>query len=74
MKALEGLKAMAIKPAAPAMDAMEPDEEDEGGEDDSPLMGAATDLIAAVKAGDAAGVAEALRTAYEACANEDGEE
>jgi hypothetical protein len=66
--ALEGLKAMAMKPspltASPAMEA---------GDDESadPKMAAVTpaaqDLIAAIKMGDAQGVARALLDAYEGC-------
>lgn len=66
MSALAGLKAMAMKPspltASPAM---------EGGDDESadPKMAAVTpaaqDLIAAIKTGDAQGVARALLDAIE---------
>lgn len=66
MKALEGLKAMAIKPATP----MPMEEESEA---ESPLMLAATDLLSAVKAGDAAGVADALEAAHRACGGMKGE-
>jgi hypothetical protein len=72
-KALDGLKALAAKPmgemASPPMGGGD-DEEAEG---ETPLTGAATDLISAIEANDVAGVAAALRSAHEACATESGE-
>ena len=65
MKALEGLKALAMPPksAAPMV------EEEEGAGDDpkrTAMLPIAADLIAAVKAGDQGGVADALIAASEA--------
>lgn len=73
MGALDGLKAMAKMPAmaSPAVEAGDDESED-------PKMAAVTpaaeDLLAAIKTGDAQGVARALVSAHEACAGDYGAE
>lgn len=69
MKALEGLKALAAKPIGPpaAADPMEPEADDEGA---APSW--ATDLVAALKSGDAMAVADAFKAGHAACSS--GEE
>ncbi len=63
------LKAKAMPAAPPAPDADAPDEDSERVQELTP---AATSLIAAMKTGDAAAVAKALASAYDACSHSGG--
>ena len=60
--------AMMGKAPAPKI-APEPDADEDGGD----LDAVASDLIAAIKAGDTAGVADALRAAHSVCSNYDND-